>query len=124
MSEHQGGDGKGLSATVRPEARYANYFEIGHNAFEFIFDFGQYHPESRTAQMQCRIVTGPVYAKLLAEMFQASIARFEQEYGPIEAAKDDMDPLEIVRSSLADSARHPAEIVSRFTSLSRPRPRE
>jgi hypothetical protein len=24
----------------RPQARYAHYFEIGHNEFEFIFDFG------------------------------------------------------------------------------------
>jgi hypothetical protein len=24
-----------------PEGRYANYFQIGHNAFEFIIDFGQ-----------------------------------------------------------------------------------
>jgi hypothetical protein len=27
------------------EARYANHFEVGHNEYEFIFDFDQFHSE-------------------------------------------------------------------------------
>ena len=87
------------------EARYANYFEVGHNAFEFIFDFGQYHPESDSARMHSRIVTGPVYAKLLAELLRCALQRFEQEHGTIHPADDELDPLELVKQSIADYDR-------------------
>src|SRR5690349_21620523 len=83
------------------EARYSNYFEIGHNAFEFIFDFGQYHPEDAAAHMHSRIVTGPVYAKLLAGLLQETVERFEKEHGPIQPVNDDLDPIELVKQSIA-----------------------
>ena len=83
------------------EARYCNYFEIGHNAFEFIFDFGQYHPEDSAAHMHSRIVTGPVYAKLLAGLLQDTLKRFEDEHGTIRAVDDEMDPIELVKQSIA-----------------------
>jgi hypothetical protein len=37
-------------ATGELEGRYANYFKVGHNAFEFLLDFGQLYAESREAQ--------------------------------------------------------------------------
>jgi Protein of unknown function (DUF3467) len=83
------------------QARYANYFEVGHNAYEFIFDFGQYHPEEDAAHMHCRIVTGPPYAKLLCGLLHTAIGRFEEEYGVIDTAGDDLDPLEMVQQSIA-----------------------
>jgi hypothetical protein len=72
-----------------PEARYVNYFEVGHNAHEFIFDLGQYHPEQMVAQLHLRVVTGPVYAKLLSLMLSAAIERHECEHGVIETAGSD-----------------------------------
>ncbi len=30
--------------------QYANYYQVGHNAFEFVLDFGQYYPENGEAQ--------------------------------------------------------------------------
>jgi len=86
----------------RLEGRYANYFEIGHNSCEFIFDFGQYHPENEDAHIHTRIVTGPVYAKLLADLLKAAVDRFESENGPIRPAADDFDPVELVKQSIAD----------------------
>ena len=83
------------------EARYANYFEVGHNACEFIFDFGQYHPEDDSARMHSRIVTGPVYAKLMGDLLRQAIARFEEENGAIREAEDEIDPIEIVKQSIA-----------------------
>jgi hypothetical protein len=65
------------------EGRYMNYVKVGHNAFEFNFDFGQYHPEVRQAQFHTRIVTVPIYAKLLADMLSSAIKQFEAEYGAI-----------------------------------------
>ena len=82
------------------EARYANYFEVGHSAFEFIFDFGQYQSEADGARMHSRLVTGPVYAKLLAELLHTALERFEEEYGVIRPAEDDLDPLEVVKQSI------------------------
>ena len=85
---------------VSTEARYANYFEVGHNAYEFIVDFGQYQPPGEQVQMQTRIVTAPVFAKLLFRLLSQALEQFENEYGSIEDAGDDLDPLEIVKQSL------------------------
>ena len=83
------------------EARYVNYFEVGHSAFEFIVDFGQYQPEQNSARMHTRIATGPVYAKLLAELLRGAVERFEEQHGAIQPADDDLDPLDIVSQSIA-----------------------
>lgn len=91
--------------TKRLEGRYANYFEVGHNAFEFIFDFGQYHPENQGARMHTRIVTGPVYARLLAELLRDAVARFESEHGAIQPAEDEFDPVELVKQSIVGYER-------------------
>jgi hypothetical protein len=66
-----------------PLAAYANYFEVGHNAFEFLIDFGQYQPEADAVTMHSRMATGPVHAKLLAGLLADAIARFEAEHGTI-----------------------------------------
>lgn len=69
--------------TAQLEGRYANYFEVGHNAFEFVFDFGQFYAEDQTKQLHTRIITGPVYAKALLETLRGSIDRYEQTFGTI-----------------------------------------
>jgi Protein of unknown function (DUF3467) len=66
-----------------PMAVYANYFEVGHNAFEFLIDFGQFQPETGTVAMHSRMVTGPVHAKLLAQLLTEAIERFEAAHGGI-----------------------------------------
>ena len=67
----------------RREGRYANYFQIGHNAFEFLFDFGQGYPEEQEAHFHTRIITGPVYALALFETLRESLGRYEQTFGAI-----------------------------------------
>ncbi|MEK6784180.1 MAG: DUF3467 domain-containing protein [Nitrospirota bacterium] len=64
-------------------ARYANYFEIGHNAAEFILDFGQAYSSSEERQMHTRIVTSPLYAKALFRLLEKSVERYEGVYGEI-----------------------------------------
>ena len=39
------------------EARYSNDFKVGHNAFEFLLDFGLFYPDSSEARLHTRIVT-------------------------------------------------------------------
>ncbi len=65
------------------EGRYANYFKVGHNNFEFVLDFGQFYPEGKEAQLHTRIITSPVYAKALLETLQGAIKRHEQNLGLI-----------------------------------------
>ena len=65
------------------EGRYANSFQIGHNAFEFLLDFGQVSPESQQEQFHTRIITGPVYAKALLGILRESIDQYEQAFGTI-----------------------------------------
>ena len=72
-----------------PLAVYANYCEIGHNAFEFLIDFGQFRPEKAAVQLHSRIVSGPVQAKLFGRLLMNAIERYEADYGPIADLNDD-----------------------------------
>jgi len=65
------------------EARYANYFQVGHNAFEFLLDFGQFAEGNEEPQINVRIVTYPVYAKFLLTTLADAVAAYEQAYGTI-----------------------------------------
>lgn len=65
------------------EGRYANYFKVGHNAFEFLLDFGQFYAESQRVQFHTRIITHPTYAKVLSDLLQESLAQYEQTFGAI-----------------------------------------
>ena len=67
----------------RMEGRYANFFQIGYNAFEFLFDFSQQYPESDEVKVHTRIVTSPVYAKALLKTLQESLMKYEKAYGKI-----------------------------------------
>lgn len=65
------------------EGRYANAFQVGHNAFEFLLDFGQVAPDREQARFHTRIITAPAYAKALFETLKDSLARYEQKHGII-----------------------------------------
>ena len=67
-----------------PEGRYANYFEVGHNAVEFLLDFGQFYPESEKAHVHTRIVTSPVYARAFLETLRDALDRFQETFGTLE----------------------------------------
>jgi len=71
------------------EGRYANYFKVGHNAYEFVIEFGQHYPENKEAELYTRIATNPFYAKALLETLSESIKQYEKEYGFI--SKEDED---------------------------------
>lgn len=69
---------------INLEGKYANYFKVGYNAFEFVIDFGQYYPENDQAELYTRIVTSPAYAKALKDLLNKSIAEYESAHAPIE----------------------------------------
>jgi hypothetical protein len=88
-----------------PLARYTNYFEVGHNPYEFLIDFGQFQPEVEGVILHTRIAVGPMHAKLLSQMLQSAVRKHESENGPIVEAADPLDPLEVVLRSLPDFER-------------------
>jgi len=62
------------------EGRYSNYFLVGHNAFEFVIDFGQMY----TGMQECihtRIITTPAYAKELLKTLRESLDQYERQFG-------------------------------------------
>ena len=67
----------------RSEGRYANYFNVGHNAFEVILEFGQFYEENEQPRLHTRIVTSPDYAKRLLELLQESLGQYEKQFGVI-----------------------------------------
>jgi hypothetical protein len=86
MARHRDATGEGddrANEAVRLEARYANYFQVGHNAFEILLDFGQFYAEVSEPSLHTRIITSPAYAKALARTLESALARHEQAYGVI-----------------------------------------
>lgn len=69
-------------------AVYANHFEVGYNAFEFLFDFGQHYDDSPAGAAASRIVTAPAYAKVFCGLLQGSIVDYESNFGPIPAPRE------------------------------------
>ena len=65
------------------EGKYANFFKVGHNAFEFVIDFGQYYPENDRAELYNRIITSPMYAKALLQTLSEAIRQHESQFGKI-----------------------------------------
>jgi hypothetical protein len=63
-----------------PKGVYANYFEVGHTAFEIVIDFGQRYAQS-TAPCHTRIVTSPVYARALLQTLTDSLEEYRAAFG-------------------------------------------
>src|SRR5262249_19169334 len=82
-------EGKDPQRLGQPEGRYANYFKIGHNASEFLLDFGQFYPGSTEAQCHTRIITSPIYANALLVTLRESIERYEQTFGAIPKGEEE-----------------------------------
>lgn len=76
--------GRGACKEVHQvEGRYANHFAVGHNAFEFLLDFGQFYPDDGRAQVHTRIIISPSYFKTFVDTLRASIDQYEATFGPI-----------------------------------------
>ena len=69
---------------LKPEAKYANYFEVGYNAFEVLIDFGQLYVDGSHKQVHTRVVTSPPYAKELLRLLVETIKQYEEGFGFIQ----------------------------------------
>jgi hypothetical protein len=63
------------------EARYANCFNVGYNAFEVLLEFGQLYHEDQQPRFHTRIVTSPSYARELLRTLQRSLNEYDDAYG-------------------------------------------
>lgn len=63
-----------------PEARYANTFQVGFNAYEFVIDFGQEFPPD-AERVHTRIVTSRPLARNLSETIERSLREYDSKFG-------------------------------------------
>lgn len=114
MSDHPPSGNEGANLV----AGYANYFEVGHNAYEFLIDFGQINPQGGTISINTRIAMGPTHAKLLTRLLSGSIREYEEQFGPIAELRDD-DPLSRVLDISPDFERRASDARRRQNSAMR-----
>lgn len=62
-----------------PRSVYTNCFSVGHNAFEFVFDFGAAAPEDTAPRMHTRLITSPMLAGAFAGLLEQSLREYEAE---------------------------------------------
>jgi hypothetical protein len=72
-----------LHIDAEQQAKYTNYFKIGFNALEFVFDLGQAYDDSPRALRHTRIITSPAYAKALLQLLAESLTAYERAHGAI-----------------------------------------
>ncbi len=66
------------------EGHYANFFKVGYNSLEFILDFGQVYQNSSEELLHTRIITTPAYVRLLLEILEDSVQKYESAFGSIQ----------------------------------------
>jgi hypothetical protein len=98
-------DGAPLSDAVAP-AVYVNYFEVGHNPFEFLLDLGQFHPGATDCEgrvsIHTRIALAPPYAKMFSDLLARAVQEHEGEHGAIALIGEPANPFNIALGSLGE----------------------
>ena len=87
-------------------ALYVNYFELGHNPFEFLIELGQFRPAAAdgaaATAIHTRIAMAPSYAKMLSRLLDRAVREHEGEYGAIAPIEGPASPFDIVLRSLPE----------------------
>lgn len=76
-------DGPPADRSAVGEGRYANFAEIGHNASEFVFDFGQVWLDGEPARIYFRVITTPDTAQRLYESLNDALLKYRDAFGTI-----------------------------------------
>lgn len=66
------------------EGRYANYFEIAHNAFDFLLDLGQLGSTETEPRIYLRVIISPAVAMKLSQKLNESLRQYRASFGPIQ----------------------------------------
>ena len=65
------------------EGRYANYFQVGHNAFEFVLEFGQLYRDATAPALHTRIIANPAYVKVFLQVLGDALDAYERSFGAV-----------------------------------------
>jgi len=69
------------SRTLAPsKGLYANSFEVGYTAFEFVIDFSQSYT-GKSSESHTRIVTSPIYARALLATLGQAVDEYAERFG-------------------------------------------
>lgn len=71
------------------EGKYTNCFQIGHNAFEFLLEFGQSYADQKEL-MHTLLVTSPAFAAQLSQLLIQALSQYEARFGPISLDSEPM----------------------------------
>jgi hypothetical protein len=74
--------GEGANDPAGSPAQYANYIEVGYNAFEFLLHLGQTFA-GESPHIHTRIIASPAHARSFCDTLTKSLGRYEAAYGPI-----------------------------------------
>jgi len=66
------------ASTGKVKGRYANFFQIGHNAFEFLIEFGQ-----QDGGIHTRIYVSPHHARVLSDLLVEALSQHESAFGSL-----------------------------------------
>jgi hypothetical protein len=88
VAENEAMEREAADRSALGEGRYANYFEIGHNAFEFLLDLGQLGLETEPARIYVRVITSPSGARQLCELLNEALAEYWRSFGAIRREDD------------------------------------
>jgi hypothetical protein len=65
----------------KEDARYANFFQVGYNAFEFLLEFGQ-----REGRIHTSIYVSPQHARMLSDLLLGALKEYGEAHGPAESS--------------------------------------
>lgn len=60
----------------KEDARYANFFQVGYNAFEFLLEFGQHQGRIHTS-----IYVSPQHARMLSDLLLGALKAYSEGHG-------------------------------------------
>jgi hypothetical protein len=66
-------DSESPQESGKPIGRYANYFEIGHNDYDFVLDFAHFYVGNGPARFHTRIICNVSCARQLLKKLEKSI---------------------------------------------------
>lgn len=85
-----------ISIQVDPQQAsgvYSNLMVISHRKEEFVLDFLFVQPQRAAkgpsiANLRSRVITAPEHMKRILKALEENVARYERNFGPIQAATD------------------------------------
>ena len=60
---------------------YADSFRIGHDAYKFVLDFGQFFEDLGSTKIHARVIIGPENTKVFYEALGESLNQYAERFG-------------------------------------------